>query len=171
MKVLASLGLAGLILASGCASQAPPAFPPQEIRGADTFLDLSMVRQDPEVYRGKTVLLGGQVLAVQTPQPGIRQIEVSQSPLDSQGMPTLQSGSGRFLVIVEEVLGAPEFHVGCRLAVLGEILGLKRQELASSSYPYVLVKARQIRMWPAGGGKPLYPLRPIPWEMGPKGVP
>lgn len=171
MRVLAFLGLTCLILAGGCAPQAPPAFPPQELKGAKTSPDLSMVRQDPEDYRGKTVLLGGQVLAVQTPQSGIRQIEVSQSLLDSQGMPTLQPGSGRFLVIVEEALGVPEVHIGCRLAVLGEILGLSRQELAGSVYPYVLVKAREIRMWPAGGGKPLYPLRHFPWEIPLRGVP
>jgi starvation-inducible outer membrane lipoprotein len=118
MRMLTYLGVAALFLVVSCAPQAPPVFPPQELRGAKTFPDLSMVRQNPESYRSETVLLGGQVLAVQTPKPGIRQIEVCQSPLDSQGMPTLQPGSGRFLVIIEEAQGVPEIHVGCRLAVL-----------------------------------------------------
>lgn len=161
--------ISALLLGAGCATQAPSAFPPQELSSANTSLDLSLVRQDPEAYQGKTALLGGQVLSLQTPQPGVRQIEVNQSPLDAQGMPTLQPGSGRFLVITEEALGAPEFHVGCRLAVLGEILGLKRQELAGNSYPYVLIKARKIRMWPASDKAPLYLRPPIFWEAGPRG--
>lgn len=168
MRALASLELICLLLAADCAAQAPPAFPPQELRGVRTSPDLSLVRQNPEAYQGETVLLGGQVFAVQRPQPGIQQIEVNQSPLDAQGMPTLQPGSGRFLIIVEEALGAPEFHVGCRVAVLGEVVGLKRQELAGSHYPYVLIKERQLRMWPAGGRAPLHPRPPIFWEGGPR---
>ena len=114
MRGLAFLGLTCLIFSPGCTPQAAPAFSPPELKGAKTSPDLLMVRQNPEAYRGETVLLGGQVLAVQTPQPGLRQLEVSQSLLDSQGMPTLQPGSGRFLVTVEEALGVPEIHVGCR---------------------------------------------------------
>ncbi len=48
-----------LILAAGCSPKAPPTFPPQSLRSANTSLDLSMVRQDAGAYRGKTILLEG----------------------------------------------------------------------------------------------------------------
>ena len=56
-----------------------------------------------------------------------------------------------------------------RLTMVGEIRGQERQKLAGIDYPYVLLRAKALRLWPPAGEKPLHPIYYYyPWEVTPR---
>ncbi len=169
MKLMLSLALMVLAwLAGGCAPLVPPPFPPEMLKDVSPALDFETVRRNPDDHKGEVILLGGEIVGV-TPMPdGQVQIEVSQSPLDPEGVPMHRRGSGRFLLLAQGPLDPEKIVPRRRLTVVGEILGPKRQKLAGSDYPYVLLRAKALRFWPPAGEKPLHPIYYYPWEVTPR---
>jgi len=131
------------VLLSGCAPIS------KELRSrTDTALSFSEVLQNPETYRGKIVIWGGEIIEAINQKDGTTLIEVLQRPLDWMEAPKGREASGgRFLILVEKYLDPYIFRRGREITVAGEILGEKRRLIGEMEYRYRFVLSRQIYLW------------------------
>ena len=155
----ASLFLFGLLLLiltlfSGCAPIS------KELRAqADRALTFQQVFQNPEAYKGKIVIWGGEIIETINQKDGTTLIVVLQRPLDWMEEPKIQRSEGRFIILVEGYVDPYVFRKGRRITVAGEILGRKAMRLGELEYPYPLFLSKQIYLW---GERYYYP-HPAPY--------
>jgi outer membrane lipoprotein len=149
------------ILLSGCAPIS------KELRSkADLALFFSDVFQNPEAYRGKIVIWGGEIIETVNQKDGTTLIGVLQRPLDWMEVPKeRKSSGGRFLILVEKYLDPYIFRRGRKITVAGEILGEKRRLIGEMEYRYPLILSKQIYLWRESYYAYLPPYYPhYPWR-------
>jgi outer membrane lipoprotein len=139
------LFLAFVFLLSGCAHVIS-----KDLRtNADPSLTLSQVRPNPDVFKGKLVIWGGEIIETVNQRDGTTQIEIFQRPLGWRGEPKETNYSeGRFLVLADHYLDPYIFRRGKRITVGGEIIGEKTKPLSEMEYRYPVVSSKQIYLWP-----------------------
>jgi len=116
---------------------------------SDPSLTLSQVRHNPEAFKGKWVVWGGEIIETVAQKNTTTQIEVFQRPLGWRGEPNKTYPSeGRFLVLADEYLDPYIFRRGKKITVAGEILGEKIKPLGEMDYRYPMVSSKQIYLWP-----------------------
>lgn len=131
------------ILLSGCAPIS------KELRSrADLALSFTEVFQNPETYKGKIVIWGGEIIETMNQKDGTTLIEVLQRPLDWMEAPKeRESPGGRFLILVEKYVDPYIFRRGREITVAGEILGERKRLIGEMEYRYPLVLSKQIYLW------------------------
>ncbi len=136
------LGLLLLILLQGC-------FPiSKQLRTqADKTLTFQQVFQNPDAYKGKIVIWGGEVVETINQKDGTTLILVVQRPLDWTQEPEFRRSEGRFIILVEGYIDSYVFRRGRRITVAGEIQGKKVMPLGELEYPYPLLLSKQIYLW------------------------
>lgn len=159
--------LIGLIfLLSGCAHVIT-----KDLRiKSDPHLTLSQVRQNPDGFKGKMVIWGGDIIETINQRDATTQIEVFQKPLGRRGEPKgIAASEGRFLILADKYLDPYLFRKGRKVTVVGEILCEKIKPLGEMDYRYPLLSSRQIYLWPE------YVYEPYPyyyydpwWHYGPR---
>jgi outer membrane lipoprotein len=152
-------GLPLLILFSGCAPIS------KELRAqADRTLSFRQVFQNPEAYKDKIVIWGGEIIEAINQKDGTTLIVVLQRPLDWMQEPKIQRSEGRFIILVEGYVDPYVFRRGRRITVAGEILGRKVMRLGELEYPYPLLRSKQIYLWGEYHYSPYpYPYPYYPW--------
>ena len=141
-----SLSLFGLI--SACA----PVISPELRAKVDPSLTFREVRQNPNAYKGKMVLLGGEIIQILPQKDGTKLIEVLEWPLDRGDEPkrTL-TFQGKFLVLVKGNLDLSVYQKGKKITVAGEIQGeIKGKEidqLTEKDYTYPLLSSKELYAW------------------------
>jgi outer membrane lipoprotein len=141
------------VLFSGCAPIA------KELRAqADRTLTFQQVFQNPEVYKGKIVIWGGEIIETNNQKDGTTLIVVLQRPLDWMEEPKMKRSEGRFIILIERYVDPYVFRRGRRVTVAGEVLGRKVMRLGELEYPYPFLRSKQIYLW----GR-LYYAYPYPW--------
>ena len=116
---------------------------------SDLSLTLKQVRANPDAYKGKSVVWGGEIIQVINEEDGTTEIEVYQELLNFRGEPQETSPSeGRFLVLANEFLDPYIYWEGRRITVAGELQGEKTEPLGEMYYRYPLIKSKQIYLWP-----------------------
>ncbi len=133
-------------------------------------LTFPMVFQDPEAYKGETVIWGGVIIDTQNRQDGTT-LTILETPLDSVGMP--QDGvysRGRFLVVTASFLDNEVYRKGRRLTVAGQVLGKEVRPVGQVQYAYPVISARELHLWgmeyrPYGWAYPSYYWGPY-WGYG-----
>uniref|UniRef100_A0A831TYB6 Outer membrane lipoprotein, Slp family n=1 Tax=Geobacter metallireducens TaxID=28232 RepID=A0A831TYB6_GEOME len=131
----------------------------------DPTVTYTMLREKPDSFVGKHVLVGGVIAGVKNTGSG-SQLEVMQVALDETGMPenTFRS-EGRFLAVSESFLDAMIFKPGRLVTLVGEVKGKKTMPLDEVDYTYPLVAIREIHVWKSYDyekGYP-YPAPPPPY--------
>jgi outer membrane lipoprotein len=146
--------LSFIILLSGCAHVIP-----KDLRTkSDLSLTLSQVRQNPNAFKGKLVVWGGEIIETVNQQDGTTQIEVFQRPLGWRGEPKETVASeGRFLILADKYLDPYILRRGKKITVAGEMIGEKIKPLGEMDYRYLIVSSKQIYLWPE------YYYRPYPY--------
>jgi outer membrane lipoprotein len=144
-------GILLLALALGaCAVTVPGA------RGPD--VDRSVSARDlfagPEGYRGRTIVVGGEVIAVRN-APGSTELEILERPLDGDEPRRTDDSGGRFLVRSREFLD-PAIYGGRRVTVIGTVLGESEGRIGEMPYRYPLLEARRVHLWPKLEARPAY---------------
>ena len=139
----------------------------------DPTLSFRQVLQDPNRFKGKTVLWGGEIVQTTNQKDGSTLIEILERRLDQRGDPDGTSPSeGRFLVLSEKYMDSYIYRRGRRITVAGDILGEKTKLLGEMDYRYPLISIKQIYLWPVYDyvPSPYYPYyyydpwwRPTPW--------
>lgn len=116
---------------------------------SDASLSFSQVRQEPDAFKGKMAIWGGEIVETLNQRDGATQIEVFQRPLGWRGEPRRTAPSeGRFLIVTGRYLDPYLYRAGRKITVGGEILGGKIKPLGEMDYRYPLLSARQIHLWP-----------------------
>ena len=116
---------------------------------SDPSLTLSQVRQNPEAFKGKWVVWGGEIIETTNQKEGTTQIEVFQKPLGWREEPKETIASeGRFLILADKYLDPYIFRRGKKITVAGEIIGEKIKPLGEMDYRYPIVSSQKIYLWP-----------------------
>ncbi|RME63717.1 MAG: Slp family lipoprotein [Nitrospirae bacterium] len=118
---------------------------PKEVRKTvDQDIDIKALFKEPDAYRGKTVMLGGEILQLQNRKDGTY-IEVLQRQLSSYGRPIIESKTlGRFMVLSKEFLDPAVFKKGKLLTVVGKVSGTIRGTIGEVEYRYPLIEATNL---------------------------
>jgi outer membrane lipoprotein len=121
----------------------------KEIRGeAAPVKGLEDVRRDPGRYQGRTVILGGDIIAVEN-QKSSTVLTVLDRPLNFRDRPQDSDASeGRFLVKVSRYLEPFVFAPGRTVTVAGTVAGTETFPLGKTTYVYVVLEAKQVYLWP-----------------------
>jgi len=138
--------------------------------GADTSLSFKEVQENPEAYKGKIVLWGGEIIQVLPQANGTTFIEILEWPLGWWDKPRKTVDfHGKFLVLDKEPLDTSIYKRGNRITIAGEIQGeiegSKIKELTDSTYQYPVVLNKEMHVWK----HPSYPYSSAPdyrttWE-------
>ncbi|MGB9628857.1 MAG: Slp family lipoprotein [Thermodesulfobacteriota bacterium] len=159
IRVLELLLFLFLLTLSGCAH----VISKDLRRKSDPSLTLSHVRQNPDAFKGKMVVWGGEVIETFNQKDGTTQIEVFQRSIGWRGEPKVTVPSeGRFLILSDQYLDPYLFCKGRKITVAGEILGEKTKAIGEMEYRYPLLSSRQIYLWPEYDYYP-YPYYYDPW--------
>ena len=103
----------------------------------------------PESYKGRVLVLGGEVLNATRLHDGT-QIELLQLPLEDGEEPSLdrQQSQGRFLALQEEFLDPATVVKGTRVTIVGEVSGAKTDRLDDVEYRYPTLIVKHLHVWP-----------------------
>lgn len=114
---------------------------------ADMDLHFTEVSENPEAFKGETVIWGGDIIEV-TNFKEKTHIEVLQKPTAINLKPRHTDESyGRFMVLADGYLDPAIYSTGRQVTVAGEIIGEKLMSLGEMEYVYPLLKAREIHLW------------------------
>ena len=119
LKTFSAIGL--MVFAIACGS----AIPKESLKQVDPEITFQMLIKDPDRYKGKVVLVGGQIVST-TVRESESWVEILQQPLDWKQRPQNTDVSyGRFLVRFQGFLDPAIYAAGKKITVLGEVLGKK----------------------------------------------
>lgn len=135
---IAALALALFVLA-GCAHVVAP-----DLRAEAEAVNVEKLFGQPDLYKGKTVILGGVIIESTNTEKGTV-LEVLEKPLDSRGRPLdTEESRGRFIVKHGERLDTFIFRPGREITVVGEVLGVERRPLGEIEYLYLALRSKAI---------------------------
>lgn len=139
-----------MALAAGLAGCASSGIVPASLKAQlDQTLTFPQVRELADSYRGRIVVLGGEVLSAKRLKDGTR-IEVLEIPLDGSMQPGVDrtASRGRFLAIQKEFLDPATIPPGTRLTIVGEITGSVTDKLDETDYTYPTLDVKSLKVWP-----------------------
>jgi outer membrane lipoprotein len=152
--------LALVILLGGCAT----AFPREVMRTVDTAITVEALRGDPAAFKGRRVIVGGEILSTQ-PRPGETVIELLARRLESDDSPEYSDRSpGRVLLHTADFLDPAVYAPGRRITVIGTVTGAEERKVGELPYRYPVIAVERIRLWPRDVlAAPYYPWGPWPY--------
>ena len=141
--------MSGAIVAllPACAS---PSFIPASLQTqVDRSLTFSQLKDSPDSYRGRLLVLGGEVLTAKRLKDGTR-IEVLQLPLDDSQRPESDrtASEGRFVALQKGFLDPATLPGGTRVTLVGEVTGVMNLPLDETEYAYPTVEIKTLKVWP-----------------------
>ncbi len=139
-------GLALATLLAGCASDG--VVPASLQAQLDKTLTFPQLRESPDTFRGRLLVLGGEVLSAKRLKDGTR-IEVLEIPLEGSLQPGLErtASQGRFIAMQKEFLDPATIPPGTRLTVVGEVTGAVTDKLDDVDYTYPVVEIKALKVW------------------------
>ena len=137
---------------AGCTSVVPEA-----LRGqVDRDLTYTQLARDPESYRGRLVVVGGEVLRVGFAGRDL-ELTLAERPLSPVDESPMLGRASRGDLLVQVPGGArAAFREGSVLTVVGVVLG---RETAADPDAVPRLEARHIQVWPVGRLQPPAPER------------
>jgi len=114
----------------------------------DRSVAFALLRENPEAFVGRLVLLGGIIVRVEN-QKEKTVLEILEKRLDPWSKPYDEDASGgRFLVVCPEFLDPVIYREGRQVTVVGEVTGKEVRPLGEIDYQYPVVASKQIYLWP-----------------------
>ncbi len=136
--------LYALVFLSGCA----PVLSSGVLQQSDASVAFPDLARAPGDYTGKTVLLGGTIIALKNLATGT-ELEVLQRPLGYRMEPLLNDQSGgRFLVLFDQILDDKIYERGRKITLAAEVMGSETRSLEGIQYTYPLLKQKEHYLWP-----------------------
>ena len=154
-----------LIIASGCAHVIS-----KDLRAeADQSLMFKDVQKNPNTYKGKIVIWGGEIIQTLPEKDGNTLLEVLEWPLSWRGKPRRTvSLQGKFLVLVKDHLDLSPYQRGKRVTVAGEIqgsmLGEEINPATDPTYRYPLLLSKEMHFWKDYGYQYSTPYKPQTYD-------
>ena len=154
-RIVLCLSVAAITPVFGCTSD--PAVPASLQAQVDRTLTFTQLKESPTSYRGRIVVLGGEVLSAKRLKEGTR-IEVLQVPLDNSYSPGTDrtASQGRFLALQKELLDPATVPPGTRVTVTGEVTGATILPLDETEYTYPVLEIKSLKVWPPIAESRLY---------------
>lgn len=119
----------------------------------DKDLSFEAIMGDPDMFKGKTVLLGGTIIET-TPLPDKTRLIILQQPLGFRNKPsTDEKSDGRFIAEAQAFLDPFVYSAGRQVTVAGTLVGKELRPLGEIDYVYPLVVSSELYLWP-----PEYPV-------------
>ncbi len=117
----------------------------------DRTVSFRDVLTSPEFYKGRVLVLGGEVLKAKRLRDRT-QVELLQLPLEDGEEPTFdrQQSQGRFLALQQEFLDPATLVEGTRVTIVGEVSGAKTDRLDDVEYQYPTLIVKHLHVWPIG---------------------
>jgi len=145
MQILQALLVVMAVMAAGCATSVIPETLAPQIDQAVTF---NQIVESPDSYRGKIVVLGGEILKAKALKGGT-QLEVLQLPLDSDQEPVTDrmESKGRFLAVQKEFLDPATIAEGTRVTVVGEVTGSIVDKMDEADYRFPTLDVKHLHRW------------------------
>ncbi len=137
--------LAGvLLLISGCAHKV---FSPEALALVDPTISFAMLKENPEKYSGRHVLLGGAIAKAKNVGEG-GELEVVEFKVTQDGRPEEAAVSGgRFIAQSKAFLDPLIFKPGLMVSLVGEVKGKSTMPLDGSEYTYPIVAVNELYLW------------------------
>src|SRR5262245_2703840 len=138
--------IVGLLL-SGCASQR---IVPESMESlVDRTVSFRDVLASPKSYKGRVLVLGGEVLNAKRLKDGT-QIELLQLPLEEGEEPSFdrQQSQGRFLALQQGFVDPATLADRTRVTIVGEVSGAKTDHLDDIEYRYPTLIVKYLHVWP-----------------------
>lgn len=116
--------------------------------GAADHVPFADVKASPDAYRGRTLVVGGEVLGAKRLKEGTR-IEILQLPLDGalRPEPDLTQSQGRFVAMQREFLDPAILPPDTPVTVTGEVTGSVTLPLDEIDYAYPVLEIDRIKIW------------------------
>lgn len=144
MKKLAILAASAVLALSGCVHVIS-----EESRNlVDPSIAFGNLRNAPDSYAGKYVMLGGAIAGVKNSKE-LAELEVVQANLDGSGYPDITDhrSGGRFLAITPYFLDPMVYKTGRGVTIVGEVKGKKVKPFDKTEYTYPVVMIREVRVF------------------------
>jgi outer membrane lipoprotein len=143
-KICFLLVLLASITVAGCSSIISP-----ELKSTiDYLITFPEVAKDPDAYKGRLVLWGGNIVRTIHQDEGTTLIEIVQRPLGMNEEPQdVYLPEGAFLVSVDKHLDPSLYHAGREVTVAGQILGKKTMLSGNIRHQYPLISSEQLYLW------------------------
>ena len=134
---------------------------------AEPVVSFEALRRDPEAFKGRMVILGGDILKTHnTPQH--TSIEILQKPLDRFEAPLItDQTAGRFIAQCDQYLDPAIYAPGRQITVAGKVLGGYTGQVGKADYLYPLISCAELHLWPRVSYETMYPVYPYPWRYYP----
>jgi len=134
------------------------------------------LRTNPDALKGRTVILGGEILQTSNLREGTR-VEILQRPLSESETPKLTDATdGRFMAFCTEYLDPAVYAPQRRITVAGQVLGSYVGKVGEVDYTYPLISCAETHLLPTASaesrryaaypwwyGDPYF----YPWTVGP----
>jgi outer membrane lipoprotein len=132
---------------AGCSSS-PSGIPESLEPQIDKNVTFAEVLASPESYKGRLILLGGEILKAKRLKEGT-QVELLQLPLNEDQEPTmdLTQSQGRVLVLHEEFLDPATLTPGMLVTLVGEVSGAVTEKLDEVDYRYPTLTVKHWHVW------------------------
>lgn len=132
------------LLLAGCA----PVISKGALKEVDQGLSFGQLLENPEAYRGKTVLLGGNIIETQNLSDRTL-IVVLQRPLGFRKKPSGEDVSrGRFILYVPGFLDPAIYRHGRKITLVGSVIGKEVRPLGEIEYSYPVIEKKELHLWP-----------------------
>ncbi len=121
------------------------------------FGPFDAVQQQPEKYRGQTVMWGGRIIDT-LPGDSATELVVLQLGLSNRDRPQDNDQSkGRFIVRSSRFLDPAVYPQGTLVTVVGPVKGAETRPIGKMAYRYPVMDVIEIRTWqPESGSYPRF---------------
>ncbi len=138
------LVVAAMFLPTGCAHVISKTM----LNEVDRNATFAQVVKDPDAYKGKTVLFGGDIIETKN-LPDKTVIAVLQRPLSRRGQPAgVDVSEGRFIIQTMGFLDPAIYSPGRQVTVAGKVLGKEVYPMGEIHYAYPLIEKQELFLWP-----------------------
>lgn len=122
----------------------------------DRDISLTQLFRQPELYKGRIVIMGGIIAGSLNTEEGTY-IEVVEKPLDYLGRPEDTDRSlGRFLILHDGYIDTAIYARSRKVTVAGEVVGEKKRPLGEMVYRYTLIKSKELHLIRPGRRFPVF---------------
>jgi starvation-inducible outer membrane lipoprotein len=158
--------LAGLIASVGLAACATSTIPSKYVRQAEQGVTLTDLKQRPDVYKGKVVILGGAIVEKRQ-EPERIWLLVRNRPVDEDFVPhvppSMEGDEAGYYWVALTPQGLPPSYQGwARITVVGRISDEPHPEFVSITNPDIVLVGLYVRGW--GGRWGGYGIHQEAWE-------
>ena len=146
-SVFLCLALSASFLAAGCA----PVISQDSLKTVDRAVGFEQILENPDAYRGKVVLLGGEIIKTEN-LPNKTVIIVLQRSLGYNQKPDSEGESkGRFIVSTPGFLDPAVYRPRREITVVGSVMGKEVRPLGEREYTYPIIEKKELYIWPPEG--------------------